>query len=109
MKLVNKLNSYCGPFKFYLVTLIIALVVQLYQNLETAQNSFCIGNKTCILQNYSKLHIILATVLKGAFWLFIINTLCVYKFQTLAWVIVLLPWLVVAVMVGVLVGQGVLQ
>lgn len=110
MKLINKLNSYCGPFKFYLVTFIVSLVIVLYQNLETSQNEFCVGNKRCkIYNNYSKLHIILAKVVGGSFWLFVLHNLCVYNYKTFAWAIVLLPWLVAALMIGILVGQGVLQ
>ena len=109
MKLINKLNSYCGPFKFYLVTFIVALVMILYQNLETSQNEFCIGNKRCTLHNYSKLHIILAKVMGASFWLFILHNLCTYNYKTFAWAIVLLPWLIVVVMTAYLTFQGVLK
>ena len=109
MKLINKLNSYCGPFKFYLVTFILALVVTLFQNLETAQNEFCIGNKRCTLHNYSKLHIILVKVVASSFWLFVLHTLCVHNYKTLAWAIVLLPWLIILIGGAYLTVQGVLK
>ena len=73
----------------------------LVQNLYNGNNSeFCAGSYTCNVSNTVIISLLKALYI--AFWTFVLNAFCDYGFSKLSWFLVLFPYLLLAVMIGVL-------
>jgi hypothetical protein len=77
-----------------------------FQNYGMSPNMYCVGNVQCPVQ--SSVPIFIMKILYVALWTFILNTLCSYGYNQLAWFLLLLPFilfLVLIFMVGTLLNQ----
>ena len=97
-KMVNKL---CTPAYFYFLISMILFVMLLAQNVFNGKiNELCAGSFTCSVSN-----VIIIFVLKAlyiSFWTFVLNALCDYGYKKLSWFLVLFPFLLFAVGLGML-------
>ena len=95
----KSLKELCTPALVYFVISIISLVVVLLQNLGN-QNSYNVGSFSCRVPNTTAIFIVkLVYVL---FWTYILNLICKDGHVGLSWLLVLLPWLLLFVMIGIL-------
>jgi hypothetical protein len=95
----KSLKELCTPALVYFVISIISLVVVLLQNLGN-QNSYNVGSFSCRVPNTTAIFIVkLVYVL---FWTYVLNLICKDGHVGLSWLLVLLPWLLLFVMIGIL-------
>lgn len=93
------LNELCTPAMLYFVISMIALIMVLFQNLGNS-NSYCIGSFSCRVPNTAGVFI--GKLLYVLFWTYILNLICKDGHTSLSWLLVLLPWILLFVMIGIL-------
>ena len=98
-------NSLCKPAQIYLFIELIVLVTMLIQNVNSPENILCIGGYAC---ETSSMAIILVSKLAYiAFWTFILNLMCSGGYTSLAWFLVLLPFILFFLLLIVVFGPWV--
>ena len=101
MNLNKTVNKLCAPAYLYFFISSIMFLLVLVQNLYNGNNyEFCAGSYTCNVSN--TVIIFLLKALYIAFWTFVLNAFCDYGFTKLSWFLILFPYLLLAVMIGVL-------
>ena len=87
----------CTPATIYLVLSAIGIIIIAFQNYGMSPNMYCVGNVQCPVQ--TTVPIFIMKILYVTFWTFILNTLCSYGYNQLAWFLLLLPFILFFVMV----------
>ena len=87
----------CTPATIYLVLSAIGIIMIAFQNYGMSPNMYCVGNIRCPVQSSAPIFIM--KILYVAFWTFILNTICSYGYNQLAWFLLLLPFILFFVMV----------
>ena len=93
------LKELCTPAMIYFVISVIALAMVLLQNLGT-QNSYTVGSFSCRVPNTALVFII--KLIYILFWTWVLNLICKDGHTTISWLLVLLPWIMLFVMMGIL-------
>ena len=96
----------CTPATIYLVLSAIGIIMIAFQNYGMSPNMYCVGNVQCPVQSSAPIFIM--KILYVTFWTFILNTLCSYGYNQLAWFLLLLPFIlffIMVFMVGTLMNQ----
>jgi len=93
------LKELCTPAFIYFIISIIALVLVLLQNLGN-QNSYNVGSFSCRVPSTAAIFVI--KLLYILFWTYVLNLICKDGHKTLSWLLVLLPWILLFVMMGLL-------
>ena len=102
------LRKQCGPVQIHVVLSLWIIVGLLFQNLDTAKNQYCMGNKTCELRDISKSYIIFMKIFYAVLWTFIYYYMCSYS-TTLTWVFIISQGIVGILGVMYLIHTGVLK
>lgn len=89
----------CTPAMIYFVISIIALAMVLLQNLGS-QNSYTVGSFSCRVPNTALVFIV--KLIYILFWTWILNLICKDGHTNISWLLVLLPWILLFVMMGLL-------
>ena len=103
MKLMDKIKKLCTPAYIYLVISVLSLISMMFQNTGN-NNKFCLGEYECDVSNTA-----LIFVMQGLyiiFWTFVLNALCKAGYKSISWFLVLLPFLLLAVALGLLLLTG---
>jgi hypothetical protein len=87
----------CTPATIYLVLSAIGIIMIAFQNYGMSPNMYCVGNVQCPVQ--SSVPIFIMKILYVALWSFILNTLCSYGYNQLAWFLLLLPFILFFVLI----------
>lgn len=87
----------CTPATIYLVLSAIGIIMIAFQNYGMSPNMYCVGNVQCPVQSSGPIFIM--KILYVTFWTFILNTLCSYGYNQLAWFLLLLPFILFFIMV----------
>lgn len=90
----------CTPATIYLVLSAIGIIMIAFQNYGMSPNMYCVGNMQCPVQ--TTVPIFIMKILYVAFWTFILNTLCIYGYNQLAWFLLLLPFILFFIMVFII-------
>jgi hypothetical protein len=98
-QLPKSLKELCSPSLLYFVISIIALLIVLIQNLGNV-NSYHVGSFSCRVPNTAAVFIV--KLIYILFWTYILNLICKDGHTTLSWLLVLLPWLLLFVIMGIL-------
>ena len=93
------LKELCTPAILYFVISMIGLVIVLIQNLGNT-NSYHVGSFSCRVPNTAAVFIV--KLIYVLFWTYILNLICKDGHTSLSWLLVLLPWLLLFVMMGIL-------
>jgi hypothetical protein len=93
------LKELCTPAMLYFVISIIALIMVLFQNLGNS-NSYNVGSFSCRVPNTALVFI--GKLMYVLFWTYILNLICKDGHTSLSWLLVLLPWILLFVMIGIL-------
>ena len=99
MDLVKSVKKLCMPSYIYLVISAISMAVLVFQN-YTNTNTFCVGDFECSVPN--TMTILLAEGIYILFWTFILDILCKAGYERMSWFLVLLPFLLFFIMIGLL-------
>lgn len=98
-ELPNKLKDLCTPAMLYFVISIVALIIVLLQNLGNT-NSYNVGSFSCRVPNTAVVFVI--KLLYILFWTYVLNLICKDGHVGISWLLVLLPWILLFVMMGIL-------
>lgn len=97
MKTIRKL---CTPAYVYLVISVISIVVIMIQNAGN-ETKFCLGSYEC--QVGSTAVVFLAQAVYTIFWVFVLNSICKTGYNSVSWFLVLLPYILFFIALGMLV------
>jgi hypothetical protein len=89
----------CTPAMLYFIISIISLAIVLLQNLGN-QNSYNVGSFSCRVPSTALIFII--KLIYILFWTWVLNLICKDGHTTISWLLVLLPWILLFVMMGLL-------
>lgn len=95
----KSIKELCTPASLYFVISILALVVVLMQNLGNT-NSYHVGSFSCRVPNTAIVFII--KLIYILFWTYVLNLICKDGHVGISWLLVLLPWILLFVMMGIL-------
>ena len=93
------LKELCTPSVLYFVISMIALLLVLFQNLGNT-NSYHVGSFSCRVPNTAAVFIVKFIYI--LFWTYILNLICRDGHTGISWLLVLLPWILLFVMMGIL-------
>lgn len=99
MAFPKSLKELCTPSLVYFVISIISLAVVLLQNLGNT-NSYHVGSFSCRVPNTAFIFIV--KLIYILFWTWILNLICKDGHSELSWLLVLLPFILLFVMMGLL-------
>lgn len=97
--MVPTLKQLCTPASLYFVISIIALLMVLFQNIGN-RNSYNVGNFSCRVPSTALVFIIKFIYI--VFWTYVLNLICKDGHVGISWLLVLLPWLLLFVIIGLL-------
>lgn len=95
----KKLKDLCTPALLYLCISIISLFAILLQNLGNS-NSYHMGSFSCRVPNTTLIFIVKFIYI--LFWTYILNLICKDGHVGISWLLVLLPWILLFVVMGIL-------
>jgi len=95
----KSIKELCTPAMLYFVISILALVIVLMQNLGNT-NSYHVGSFSCRVPNTAVVFIV--KLIYVLFWTYVLNLICKDGHTSLSWLLVLLPWILLFVMMGIL-------
>ena len=93
------LKELCTPAMVYFVISVIALAMVLLQNLGH-QNSYTVGSFSCRVPSTALVFIV--KIIYILFWTWVLNLICKDGHTSISWLLVLLPWILLFVMMGLL-------
>jgi hypothetical protein len=99
MSFPRSLNELCSPASLYFIISIFALVIVLFQNLGNS-NSYTIGSFSCRVP--STILVFIIKLIYILFWTWILNLICKDGHTGISWLLVLLPWILLFVLIGML-------
>ena len=103
MKLVKKIQKLCTPAYVYLVISVIGMISMMLQNAGNT-NSYCVGNFECDVPSTAAVFV--GKAIYVAFWTFVLNALCKAGYKKVSWFLVLIPFILMAIMIGMLMLNG---
>lgn len=99
MAFPKSLKELCTPALIYFVISIISLVLVLLQNLGN-RNSYYIGSFSCKVP--STMLVFIVKLIYILFWTWILNLICKDGHSEISWLLVLLPWILLFVIIGMI-------
>jgi hypothetical protein len=97
MPFPKSLNQLCSPSYIYFIISILGLAVAAIQNLGNTQR-YCLGNFSCRVP--STIAIFILKLVYILFWTWILNLMCKDGEETIAWLLVMLPFILLFVILG---------
>lgn len=98
MSFPKNLNQLCTPSYIYFIISTIGLVFSAIQNLGNTQ-MYALGNFSCRVP--STIAIFILKLVYILFWTWILNLMCKDGYPTIAWLLVLFPFILLFVILGV--------
>lgn len=95
----RSLKQLCTPAALYFVISMIGLFIAIFQNLGN-RDSYNLGNFSCRVPNTFLVFIIKFIYI--VFWTYVLNLICKDGHDGLSWLLVLLPWILLFVIVGLM-------
>lgn len=93
------LKDLCTPAALYFIISMIALIMVLFQNLGNS-HSYNLGNFSCRVP--STVLVFVVKFIYIVFWTYVLNLICKDGHVGISWLLVLLPWILLFVMIGLL-------
>jgi hypothetical protein len=94
---LDDLKKLCSPAFVYLALSVVAILIIAFQNLGNTKK-YCVGLFECEVEN--TIVVFLFKVIYVLFWTFILNVLCKSGHKSIAWFLVLLPFMLLFVIIG---------
>jgi len=95
----KSLKELCTPAVIYFVISMVSLVMILLQNLGNS-NSYNVGSFSCRVPNTAMVFVV--KLIYVLFWTYVLNLICKDGHTGLSWLLVLLPWILLFVIIGLL-------
>jgi hypothetical protein len=96
----KSLKELCTPAVIYFVISMVSLVMILLQNLGNS-NSYNVGSFSCRVPNTAMVFVV--KLIYVLFWTYVLNLICKDGHTGLSWLLVLLPWILLFVIIGLLI------
>lgn len=93
------LKELCTPAALYFIVSMVAFILILLQNIGN-KHKYCLGNFSCNVPNTMAIFIVKFIYI--LFWTYILNLICKDGHSGLSWLLVLLPYILLFVLVGLL-------
>lgn len=93
------LKELCTPAALYFIISIAGLMAMGIQNVGNTDN-YQVGNFSCRVPN--TLFVLFSQLLYILFWTYVLNLICKDGHVGISWLLVLLPWLVMFVFIGLI-------
>lgn len=93
------MKNLCAPAMFYFIMSALALILVMFQNVGN-RNSYHIGSFSCRVPNTTLVFIV--KIICILFWTYILNLICKDGHVGISWFLVLLPWVLAIVMIGLI-------
>ena len=103
MNLVKKIHKLCTPAYVYLVISVFGMISMMLQNAGNT-NSYCVGNFECDVPSTAAVFV--GKAIYVAFWTFVLNALCKAGYKKVSWFLVLIPFILAAILIGMLMLNG---
>jgi flagellar biosynthesis protein FliQ len=100
----KKLGDLCTPSLVYFVISVLAILISIFQNFGNI-NKYTLGNYSCRVP--STIVVFIVKIIYILFWTWVLNLICKDGHKGIAWLLVLLPFILLFVIMGiVLLNQG---
>lgn len=99
MAFPKSLNELCKPSYIYFIVSVIGLVLMAIQNMGNSHR-YCLGSFSCNVP--STMLIFAIKIFYVLFWTWILNLMCKDGHKNIAWFLVLLPFVLMFVGIGLL-------
>jgi len=96
----KSLKELCTPAVIYFIISMVSLVMILLQNLGNS-NSYNVGSFSCRVPNTAMVFVV--KLIYVLFWTYVLNLICKDGHTGLSWLLVLLPWILLFVIIGLLI------
>lgn len=93
------LKELCTPAALYFIISMLGLVIVMFQNLGNT-NSYNVGHFSCRVPNTFIVFIVQFVYI--VFWTYVLNLICKDGHVGISWLLVLLPWILLFVLMGLL-------
>ena len=101
MALLDKLHKLCSPAYIYFMISFFAIVFIIIQNVIYGSGTrYCVGSYECDVS--SSFLVFLFKFLYVIFWTIVLDALCKYGYSRLSWFLVVFPFLLLAILIGLL-------
>lgn len=97
--LPKTLKELCTPALLYFIISVVALVIILFQNLGN-NSSYNVGTYSCRVPNTAVIFIV--KLIYILFWTYILNLICKDGHSGVSWLLVLFPFLLLFVIIGLM-------
>jgi hypothetical protein len=97
MAFPKSLNQLCTPSYIYFIISVIGLALAAMQNIGNSQ-LYCLGSFSC--QVPSTIAIFIFKLVYILFWTWVLNLMCKDGEETIAWLLVMLPFILLFVILG---------
>jgi hypothetical protein len=95
----KSLKELCTPAQIYFFISMIGLLILFFQNLGY-NNSYHIGSFSCRVP--STILVFIVKLIYILFWTWVLNLICKDGHTTISWLLVLLPWILLFVIIGLI-------
>ena len=99
MAFPKSIKELCSPAALYFIISILSLIMIVFQNLGNS-NSYHVGNFSCRVP--STVLIFIVKLIYILFWTWILNLICKDGHTGISWLLVLLPFILLFVLIGML-------
>lgn len=96
----NRFDKLCSPSKLYLAISLVSVLVILFQNLYDT-GKYCLGTFSCSL-HFPNIFMFVFKLVYIVVFTIILDGLCKTNYTNLAWGLVLLPYLLMFVLLGII-------
>lgn len=97
MAFPKKIGDLCSPSRFYFILSIIVLIISLIQNIGN-NGKYTLGNFSVKVP--STILVFIVKIIYILFWSWILNLICKDGHKGIAWLLVLLPFILLFVILG---------
>lgn len=99
MNLTKYIKSLCSPAMFYFYISMFAVFLMFFQNMGNVTN-YSVGSYSCDVP--STIVLFIFKILYILFWTYILNLICKDGYNVLSWLLVLFPFILFFVLIGVI-------
>ena len=94
------IKNLCTPSMLYFILSLMTLVAIGIQNIQTDDNTLCVGAYQCSIT--SKITVFVLNAIYILFWTFLLDMMCKNGYSDLSWIIVLIPILLFFLFLGLI-------
>lgn len=98
------LKNLCTPSMVYLVISLISILIIAVQNFGN-ENIYCLGSYSCQVSSTFLVFIVKLIVI--LFWTWVLNLICRAGAPSLSWFLVLLPFIIFFILLGILMNGSI--